>query len=414
MSRFPALQSREFRIFLLGQLISLIGTWMQTTVQPYLAYRITNQPFYLGLIGFASALPTLFFTLPAGVWIERMERRKIVIAMQAVMMLQAFLLAILTLTGRIQIWHLFVLALILGTANAIEIPARQAMMSELVGKEGLASAIGLQSTVFNTARVLGPSLAAPFIVLLHDSNGEGWAFFANAISFLFVIASLLFIHPKFVMTNKSQRGNMWQELREGQHYVLQNPLIVLLVFGISIFSIMGFPNIQLIPAFAKDVLQQIGDTEADVAARNSALLSLQGVGALIAAITITFSGQSKRKGLILIAGQLVAGGALIGMALSRSVPLTLTMMALFGWGSVTGWAMTNTVIQLVTPAELRGRVISNMLWASLGLAPFGNLLVGVLAQQFQLTTPVLLGGIICLSVPILINVLTPRIRTVRA
>lgn len=414
MSRFPALQSREFRIFLLGQLISLVGTWMQTTVQPYLAYRITNQPFYLGLIGFASALPTLFFTLPAGVWIERAERRKIVIAMQTVMMIQAFILAALTLTGQIAIWHLFVLALVLGTANAIEIPARQAMMYEMVGKDALASAIGLQSTIFNLARVAGPALAAPFMVLLHDTNGEGWAFFANGVSFLFVIAGLFSIRPRFANPVKSERGNVWHDLREGQRYLLRNPLLVVLIIGIVVSSVVGYPNIQLIPAFAKDVLHQIGDTDADVAARNSALLSLQGVGALIAAITITLSGQFKRKGLLLTTGHVVMGIGLIGLSLSRAVPLSLLMIALIGWGSVVGWGMTNTVVQLVTPNEFRGRVISNMLWASLGLAPFGNLLVGTLAQQFQPTTPALLGGVICLAVPIVVNLLTPRIRNIEA
>src|SRR5512147_1012110 len=178
IQRFPALASRDFILFLVGQFISVIGTWMQTTAQPYLAYRISGRPFDLGLIGFASALPTLLLALPVGVLVERLDKRKTVITMQVVMMLQALTLAFLALTGVIQIWHIVVLAFLLGTANAIEITARQAMLIELVGKDSLPNAIALQSTIFNAARVIGPSLVAPFLIFI-QGNGEGWAFLAN-------------------------------------------------------------------------------------------------------------------------------------------------------------------------------------------------------------------------------------------
>jgi MFS family permease len=179
--RYPALASRDFMIFWVGQFISLIGTWMQNTTQPYLAYRLSGKPFDLGLIGFASALPTLILALPAGVLVERLDKRKTVITLQIVMMLQAFVLAYLALTGMVQIWPIVILAFLLGTATSIEITARQAMLIELVGKESLPNAIALQSTIFNAARVIGPSLVAPFLIFIQGS-GEGWAFLANGIS----------------------------------------------------------------------------------------------------------------------------------------------------------------------------------------------------------------------------------------
>lgn len=184
--RFPALASRDFLIFWIGQFISLIGTWMQSTTLPYLAYRLSGRPLDLGLLGFSSTLPTLLLALPGGVLVERLEKRKVVIVLQTVMMVQAFTLAALTLSGRIQIWHLVALSFLLGCANAIEITARQSMLVEMVGKPALPNAIALQATIFNLARVLGPALTA-LVLLLIERGGEGWAFFLNGVSFLFVI-----------------------------------------------------------------------------------------------------------------------------------------------------------------------------------------------------------------------------------
>ena len=212
--RYPALASSNFRIFLAGQFISLIGTWMQNTTQPYLAYRITGQPIYLGLIGFAASLPALLFMLPGGVLVERMDKRKVVIIMQTVMMFQALTLGVLALSGQIAIWHIVALAFVLGVANSIEITARQAMLIELVGKDALPNAIALNSTVFNMARVLGPALVAPLLVLVQN-NGEGWAFIANAVSYLVVIISLFFVHTsREHSSNIGQRESAMQQFRE--------------------------------------------------------------------------------------------------------------------------------------------------------------------------------------------------------
>ena len=412
--RFPALASRDFRIFWVGQFISLIGTWMQNVTQPYLAYRISGNPFDLGLIGFASALPSLLFMLPAGVLVERMDKRKVVIVMQAVMMVQAFVLAFLALTGIITIAHIVVLAFVLGLANSVEITARQSMLIELVGKEALPNAIALQSAIFNAARVLGPALAGPLLVLLQD-KGEGWAFFANGVSYLFVIVSLFFVRTRSeYSSNVGPHVGAMTEFREGQRYILGTRIVVLLILTAAVPGFVGFPSIQQVPVFARTIFQQAGDTEALVAARNSAMVTAQGVGALIAAVILASFSTMKRKGLLLTAGQATFAIALVGLSFTRALGPSLPLMTLIGWGTVTQLAMTNTLIQLLVPNQLRGRVISTYLWAQNGVAPFGSLLIGTLAQNFGSPSAVLVGGSVCLAVVIGVHAFTPRLRMVTA
>ena len=413
-TRFPALNSRDFRIFWIGQFISLIGTWMQNTTQPYLAYRISGQPFYLGLIGFASAVPALLLTLPAGVLVERMDKRKVVIIMQSVMMLQAFGLAFLALTGLITIWHIVVMAFILGVANSIEITARQAMLIELVGKQALPNAIALQSTIFNAARVLGPALAGPLLVVL-QGGGEGWAFFANGVSYLFIIISLFFVHTNSeYSSNVGPHTGAMTEFREGQRYIFATAVIALLIVTAAVPGFIGFPSIQQVPVFARDIFKQPNDTEALVAARNSAMITAQGVGALIAAVTLATFSMMKRKGLLMTVGQFVFAGALVGLSFSTTLAMSLPLMMLIGWGTVTQLAMTNTLIQLLVPNHLRGRVISAYFWALNGVAPFGSLFVGWMAQTFGAPTAVLVGGSVCLILAPAVHVYTPKLRQVIA
>ena len=411
-SRFPAFASRNFRVFWVTQFVSLIGTWMQTTVQAYLAYRISGQPIYLGLIGVASTLPTLLLTLPGGVWVERLDKRKVVIIMQTIMLIQAFVLAFLTLTGLVTIWWLIGLSFVLGAANAIEITARQAMLSELVdNKAALSNAIALQATGFNVARVVGPSLAAPLLVLF--ANGEGWAFFANGVSYLVVILGLLSIHPTRAQpaeTNGPIRAGALAQFREGQRYIRQTSLVALIIFLAAVPGLLAFPVVQQIPAFARDVLAQVGDTDKIVAARNSAMVTLQGVGALIAAVFQILLSRYPRKGWLMLLGQFAFSAALLGLAVSRSLALTLPALMLFGWGTVMTLNNSNIVIQLVTPPELRGRVISTYLWSLQGIAPFGNLLVGTLAQQFGAPFAALACGLACVAIFVIVNLITPTMR----
>ena len=406
--RYPALASRDFVIFWVGQFISLIGTWMQSTTQPYLAYRLTGKPFDLGLIAFAGALPTLFFALPGGVLVERLDRRETVIAMQAVMMVQAFLMAFLALTGQIQIWHIAVLSFLLGTASAFEITARQAMLVELVGKEALPNAIALQSTIFNAARVIGPSLVAPFLILIQGS-GEGWAFLANGVSYLVIIVSLFFVGAPYKPERIIKNQDWLEDFREGQAYIRQTRMVSMIIMMTLVLGFIGFPLLTQIPVFARDVLAQAFDTEAAAAARNSALYSFQGIGALVAAITLA-SFNIKQKGKLLAVGQFIFSAAMITLAFTHILPMALALFLLIGWGSVTMMATMNTLIQLEVPDSLRGRVFSTYLWAQQGVAPFGSLVIGWMAQNWGVLISALICGLLCLLIIGGIHIANPELR----
>ncbi|MEI7846949.1 MAG: MFS transporter, partial [Chloroflexota bacterium] len=401
-----------FLIFWVGQFISLIGTWMQSVTQPYLAYRLSGKPFDLGLIAFAGTLPTLFLALPGGVLVERVDKRKMVIAMQIIMMLQAFTLAFLALTGVIQIWHLALLAFLLGTASAFEITARQAMLIELVGKETLPNAIALQSTIFNAARVIGPSLVAPFLIFIKGS-GEGWAFLVNGLSYLVIIFSLLFVSTPFKSEIKKVSSNWLADFKEGQAYIQQNRLIAMLILMATVAGFVGFPLLTQIPVIASDVLKQIGDTQASSAARNSALYTAQGIGALVAALSLA-SFNVRRKGWLLAVGQAFFVAGLLAISFIRQVPLALIIFVFIGWGTVTSLATMNTLIQLQVPDYLRGRVFSTYLWGLQGIAPFGSLLVGWIAQNWGVPAAALICGLICALALGGIHLFNPDIKLMEA
>lgn len=404
------MRSRDFRIFWIGQFVSLIGTWMQNTVQPYVAYHLTGQPMYLGLIGFAGTLPTVFLTLPAGVLIERLDKRRVVVVMQAVMAAQALTLGVLALAGLLQIWHLLALALVLGVANAVEITARQSMMPDLVELAELPNALALNAAGFNLARVAGPILAAPFLLLVQD-GGEGWAFLANALSYLIVIGSLFLLRPKPHREIPLASTNHVQAFREGQDFIRRSQLVSLLVVLSGVVGFFGFTAAQQIPVFARDVLGAPGDVEALVASRNSALVSALGVGALASSILLSLFSKLRRKGLLMSIGHFVFGGAIMLAGLSKSFPLTLVAFALIGWGQVTALNLTNQIIQIVVPSSLRARVFSTYLWALQGATPFGSLAMGWVAQHYGAPTSAIVAGAACFLTPLVIHLRTTSLRT---
>ncbi len=410
--RFPALASRDFVIFWIGQFLSLVGTWMQSTTLPYLAYRLSGRPLDLGIIGFSATLPTLLLALPGGVIVERLDKRKAVIVLQTIMMVQAFALAFLALTGILQIWHIILLAFVLGSANAVEITARQSMLVELVGKKALPNAIALQSTIFNLARVLGPSLTA-VVLLLVENQGEGWAFFINGVSFLFVIGSLFFVRTPYRAAAPPvdhKKGAMAAEFKEGLKYIRGNTLVQAIILLAALIGFFGFPFAQQIPALARDVLTAAGDTEALVKARTSSLYLAQGIGALAAALFISAFSQFRRKGLLLTIGQFVFATVLIVVSMVTSLPLALGLIAMLGWALVSQLAMMNTLIQIETLDALRGRVFSVYLWAIQGVAPFGSLFIGWLAQTQGVPRAALAAGGICLLAAVLIHARYPVVR----
>jgi MFS family permease len=407
--RFPALASRDFLIFWLGHLLSLVGTSMQNTALPLLAYRLSGRPLDLGLIGFAATLPTFFLALPGGVWIEHMDKRKAIIVLQTVMMLDTFALAVLTLNGSVQIWHIVLLTLILGIATAIEITARQAMLIELVGREALPNAIGLQSTAFNLSRVLGPSLVAPFL-LLFPGSGEGWVFFINGISFLTIIIGLFFVRTRFKLPPLPRSEPMLKELREGALYIIRRSSVGLLILNAAILGLLALPVILQLPVLSQDILAQPGDTKAIVDGRNSAIYTAQGVGALLAAFAIVINNTAVKREQRMILGQVAFLAGMFGIGFSNSIWLTVALVALMGWGAVTQLATMNTLVQLQIPNGLRGRVFSIYLWALQGIAPFGSLLVGWMTQELGLPVTLVICGMICTAIVGAIHVFRPDVR----
>jgi MFS family permease len=393
IERFPALASRDYVLFVIGQLISVIGTWAQSTALPYLAYRISGRPLDLGLIGFSNTLPTLLFALPAGVLVERWDKRKTVIIFQAIMSIQAFGLAFLAFTNRIEIWHIVALAFFFGSAVSIEVTARQAMLIELAGREALPSAIALQTTAFNSGRVIGPLLAA---WLISATGNEGSVFLANGISFVFVIAGLFLARTRFkVEKDKKQEGNLRTEFKEGLAYIRNHTVIMSVILMAALIGFFGIPLIQQIPAVARDVLKTAMDTEAMVAARTSNMYAAQGVGALTAAFLAAYL-ASANKHKMLALGQISFVIPIIALGFVRDVNLILVILVFVGWGTVTQLVTMNTMIQLEVPDGLRGRVFSIYFWAFQGVAPFGSIVIGWIAQTWSVPITIIVGGVTCL------------------
>ncbi len=409
---FPALASRDFTIFLLGQFLSVIGTWMQNTTQPYLAYRISGRPLDLGLIGFASTLPTLLLALPAGVLVERWDKRKTVIIFQSIMSLQAFGLAALTWSGQIQIWHIGVLALIFGIASAVEITARQAMLVELSGREALPSAIALQSMVFNIGRVIGPLTAS---WLLTSTGTEASVFLMNGMSYLFVIGGLLVLQTRYKVPRAADvRKSLGMEFREGMGYIRHNSVVASIIIMSALVGFFGFPLIQQVPALARDVLARPFDTEALIATRTSNLYAAQGAGALIAALLAAYMSSSQNKGQMVLLGQIAFILPLIALGVVSDLSTSLVLLLLIGWGTVTQLVSMNTLIQVSVPNELRGRVFSVYLWALQGVAPFGSLLIGWLAQNWGVPLAALTGGLVSLISIGALHLANPGVRRAQA
>lgn len=411
-SRFPALASRDFQLFLAGQFVSVIGTWMQNTAQPYLAYRLSGRPFDLGLIGFATTLPTLMLALPAGVYIEHVDKRKTVIILQSVMAILAFALAALTFSGLIQIWHITLIAFLFGSASAVEITARQAMLIELAGRQALPSAIALQTTAFNLGRILGPTLAAPFMV----GGNEGMAFLVNGVSFVFVIVGLLFARTRYKVEVEAADENKtwWAEFHEGMSYIRHTPVVATIILMATLLGFFGLPLLQQIPALGRDVLQTVQDTEQIVAARTSQLYIAQGIGALSAALLAAYFSAARRKGWLLAVGQFAFILALIALGLNRNTALAFVLLVVIGYGSVTQLVTMNTIIQLQVPNGLRGRVFAVYLWALQGVAPFGSLFIGGMAQSWGVPMAALVGGLVTLATIGTLHYFQPSVRNTMA
>lgn len=407
---FRALQHRNFRLFFYGQLVSLIGTWMQSVAQQWLVYRITDSPTKLGLVAAAGSLPVLLLSLWAGVLIDRLPKHKVILATQMAAMLLAFMLAGLVAFGVVQFWHVLVLATLLGAINAIDMPARQAFTPEMVGKDDLPNAIALNSSVFNAARVVGPAVAG----LLVAAVGEATAFGINGVSYLAVIAGLLLMRLPPYQDTATHRAPML-ELIEGLRYVVHDPLKRVLIGALVIHSIFGTLHITLMPVFAKNVFVVEGWSFLHSGeARLGLLMASNGLGALIGAMLIAGVGERVPPGWRITTGLLVYPLSFILFSFAPSFWLALPLLAVGGWSMITLLATTNTLLQTTTPDELRGRVMSLYTMTLVGLMPFGHLLAGFLADRFgSAPLAVRMAQLVVLATAIAVFVLAPHVRRAR-
>ncbi len=378
-STFRALRHRNFRLWFFGQLTSLVGTWMQSIAQNWLVYQITGSAASLGLVNFVGAIPLVPLTLYAGAIADRVSKRRIIFLMQAAMMVLAFVLALLCFTNVVKFWHVLVLAFLLGAAQALDTPARQAFVVELVGKEDLSNAIALNSGIFHAARVVGPALAG----ILVASVGVSISFFLNGVSFFAVLAGLYLMDATLIRRTRAE-GEEARDLLGGIRHVAANRVPLAIVVLISISSLLAMPYYVLIPVFAKEVLGRD-------AGGYGALMSATGVGAVLGSLYAASARASRRKGALLTAGSVAFPVLLSGFALSRSYPLSLALLGAVGFAFVIQNAPANSLIQALVPDNLRGRVMAIYVALLLGLMRVGGLLAGSLAHV--LSAPVALAAL---------------------
>ena len=382
---FRSLQYRNYRLFFVGQSISLIGTWIQRIAMPWLVYHLTGSVFLLGVVGFAGQIPTFLLAPFAGVLTDRWNRYHILIVTQVVAMIQALILAFLFFIGAIEIWNIILLSVLLGCINAFDTTARQSFVIEMVEKkEDLGNAIALNSSMVNGARLLGPSIAGVLIA----STGEGICFLLNGLSYLVVIMSLLImkIVPRKI---ENQNTHVFKELKDGFIYTFGFAPMRSVILLLGLVSLMGMPYTVLMPVFAKEILHGGAHTF-------GFLMGATGLGALIGAIYL-----ASRKSVLgleriipLSAG--IFGFGLVTFSLSHLFLLSLALMVITGLGMMLEMASSNTILQTIVDDNKRGRVMSFYTMAFMGTAPFGSLLAGVLANIFGAPNTLIIGGILCI------------------
>ncbi|HET7599943.1 MAG TPA: MFS transporter [Gemmatimonadales bacterium] len=386
-STFAALRHRNFRLFLIGQFISLCGTWMQQVALGWLVLQLTNSPFAVGLVTSLGSLPILLFTLYGGVVADRVDKRRFVLILQCLMLTEALTLAVLTAFHWITVPWVIGLAIFAGLLSAFEVPTRQAFVVELVGREDLMNAIALNSSAFNVARVIGPAIAG----VLLASVGLAGCFFANAASYIAVIVGLVQIH--------TERRPVQREigavtaLREGLSYIWSHRWPRALVVLIGGFSLFGFPFIIMMPVFARDALH-VG------ASGYAALVASVGLGAAIAALSLAGFGTRSRPGRLLLAGSLLFGMTLAAAALFPEYGPAFALFTVSGWAMALNGILGNTMLQTESPDHLRGRVMGVYSFVVLGLAPFGAFQAGWVSEHLGVRWSIGLGGLVCIAVAV--------------
>ena len=394
-----AFNSRNYRLFFAGQGISLVGTWMQQVALSWLVYRLTGSVLLLGVTGFAGQIPNFLLAPVAGVVADRWNRRPLLVATQALAMLQAAVLAILVLSDAIQVWQVICLSMVLGVISAFDIPIRQSFVIELMDRpEDLSNAIALNSSMVNSARLIGPALAGVLVAAL----GEGICFGLNATSYLAVILALLAMHLHPSPARATQRKFL-RELREGFVYAFGFKPIRCILALLGLVSLMGMPYSVLMPVFAREILG--GD-----ARTFGFLIATTGIGALAGTIYLASRRSIRGLGRVIAAAAILFGAGIIGFALSRHLPLALVFLALVGFGGMTMVASSNTILQTIVEDDKRGRIMSLFSMSFVGMTPIGSLLAGALAEQIGVQPALLMGGAACLAGGILFARELPSLR----
>jgi len=393
-----ALASRNYRLFFAGQLVSLIGTWMQSVAQSWLVYRLSVSPVLLGLVGFAGQVPVFLLAPVGGSLADCRDRHRIIVTTQSASMALAMILAGLTLGGQVQIGHVFVLATLLGVVNAFDIPARQAFLVDMVGKDDLISAIALNSSMVNGARIVGPAVAGVLVAAV----GEGWCFFANGLSYLAVLAGLLAMRLE-VRPRSPRAGSPLAHVVEGFGFVARTAPIRDLLGLLGLISLMGMPYAVLMPIFADQILH-------GGAKGLGLLMGASGLGALLGALAL-----ASRRGVRGLGGWVSRASAgfgvsLIAFSLSRRSWLSEALLVPVGFSMMVEMAASNTLIQAMVPDRLRGRVMAVYSMMFMGMAPFGALLAGALAQRVGAPWTVASGGAACIAGALVFGWRLPRLR----
>jgi MFS family permease len=378
-----ALRHRDFALFWVGMIVSVVGTWMQMMAQGWLVFDLTHSKLYLGIVAFCGSLPMFCFTLFAGPLADRFRKRNIVLVTQTLAMLQAFALAALVYTKVIQVWHVMVLAAVLGTINAFDMPTRQAMVLELVRREDGLNAVSLNSSAFNAGRIIGPAISGPLI----EHAGIAGCFFINGLSFLAIILALLFIPARPPAARA--RGGLWEQIRDGMAWVKSQPVAMGLLFLTAVSGFFAMPYATLMPAVAKDVFHK-------GASGYGLLLTCAGIGALSSALLLTSLGHRWRLGRAVVFGAVLFPLALVALAAAPTYHFALVAIFLVGVGLMMFNAVSNSMLQTAPPDSLRGRVMSLRAFVFSGMTPFGSLQIGKVAEAAGPRLAIGTGGVICL------------------
>ncbi len=400
---FAAFKHYNYRLWFAGQAVSLLGSWMQMVAQGFYVYELTKNAAFLGLVTFASGLPTIVLSLFGGVVADRISKRDLMVITQTVMMVLAFILSTLAFTGLATPWIIIVLAFFLGVANAFDAPARMAFAIEMVGKEDLGNAIAMNSMMFNLGTAIGPAVSG----IVYAAFGPGWCFFINGISYIFIIIALLMMRlPKHVKPINT--GSSVSDIVAGLKYTFAHETIRMLIIGVAVVTIFAFSFMTLLPAWPEKVLGTIGTDQSSLV--NGFLQSARGVGALLAALTAAALGAAKIQGKMLFWSQLLAPVLLIAFSLTGLLPLSLAFLFFGGYFLMLLYNTSNIIIQLHVEDCYRGRVMGIYSLAFMGIMPIGGLLAGAVAQLLTPQLTVLISSAICLAIMVALHMISPKLK----